>query len=355
MKFYTRKPLQLGDIRFSPSSQGYETSIGFEGLSFDSNAKGNFTHLGKGARYYLTATKAKNLAKNRSPKIENQNNVPPLTQAEELLLHQDRKSRYAAEINVTSPKELVNQLRSNLKKLPVWPFAVLLCLVPKFGIFIFPLLAPLLYLFVDKPRKTTLLYYDITPEAEETVQLFFRNFNELATCHSAWYVVSEQKVDVVKYNAGASWLVTRRRLKIQYRVPPSLKTNILVPCLYLGKQKLYFLPDLILIQNHSNIFAIPYSKLTIRQKNVKFIEEQQVAPDSKNVGRTWRFVNIDGGPDRRFKYNRELPILLYSELILKGTSGLNVVLQFSKPGVGSNLETAMHSYPNSDFLIDRIL
>lgn len=355
MKFYSRKPLQLGDIRFSPSSQGFETSIGFEGLSFDWNAKGNYAHLGKGGRYYLTAAKAKNRTKNRSPKIEGQNNIPPLAQNAEPLLHQDRNSRYAAELNVTSSKELVNQLRSKQKRLPVWPFAVLLSLIPKFGIFISILLVPLLYFIVDKPRKTTLLYYDIAPEAEENVQLFFRNFNELATCHSAWYVVSEQKVDVVKYNAGASWLVKRRRLKIQYRVPPLLETNILVPCLFLGKRRLYFLPDQVLVQKHSNISAIPYSKLTIRQKNEEFIEDQRIAPDSKKVGRTWRFVNIDGGPDRRFKYNRELPILLYSELSLKSTNGLDAVILLSKPDVGSHLERAMRSYPYSDFLTSQKL
>lgn len=355
MKFYTRKPLQLGDIRFSPSSQGFETSIGFEGLSFDWNTKGNYAHLGKGGRYYLTASKPQNRTRNRSPKVEGQNNIPPLAQNEELSLHQDRNSRYAAELNVTSSKELVNQLRSKQKRLPVWPFAVLLSLIPKFGIFISILLVPLLYFIVDKPRKTMLLYYDIAPEAEENVQLFFRNFNELATCHSAWYVVSEQKVDVVKYNAGASWLVKRRRLKIQYRVPPLLKTNILVPCLFLGKQKLYFLPDQVLIQKHSNISSIPYSKLTILQRNVKFIEEQRIAPESKKVGRTWRFVNIDGGPDRRFKYNRELPMLLYSELSLKSTNGLDAVILLSKPDVGSQLERAMRSYPYSDFLTSQQL
>jgi hypothetical protein len=334
----------------SPSSQGFETSIGFEGLSFDWNAKGNYAHLGKGGRYYLTAARSSNRTRNRSPKIESQNNIPPLAQNAEPSLHQDRNSKYSAELNVSSSKELVNQLRSKQKRLPVWTLAVLFSLIPKFGIFISILLVPLLYFIVDKPRKTTLLYYDIAPEAEENVQLFFRNFNELATCHSAWYVVSEQKVDVVKYNAGASWLVKRRRLKIQYRVPPLLKTNILVPCLFLGKQKLYFLPDQVLIQKHSNISSIPYSKLTILQKNVKFIEEQRIAPESKKVGRTWRFVNIDGGPDRRFKYNRELPMLLYSELSLKSTNVIDAVILLSKPDVGSQLERAIHSYASSDFL-----
>lgn len=350
MKFYSRKPLQLGDIQFSPSSQGFETSIGFEGLSFDLGAKGNFIHLGKDDKFYCTATKLQNRRKSRLNTLTDEDEVPPPAQSNQQKLFLDRNSKYDASFSVSSFRELVKQLRDKQKRFPVWPFAILLTLIPKYGFLVCILLIPILYYFVDKPRKTTLLYYDITQDVEEEVQLFFRSFNELITCHSAWYVVSQQKVDVVKYNAGASWLVNRRRLKIQYRVPPLLKTNILVPCLSLGKQKLYFLPDQVLIQMRSNIFAIPYSKLTIRQKNIKFIEEQRIAPDSKKIGRTWRFVNIDGGPDRRFKSNRELPMLLYSELTMTSSNGFKVMFLLSKPDVGSQLKRAIHSYASSDFL-----
>jgi hypothetical protein len=355
LKFFSREPLQLGDIRFSPSSQGFETSIGFEGLSFDCNATGNYTHLGEGGRYYCTAAKPKKHAKSSSTGSDDKKSSTPFTWKDHLTLSQDRKSRCSAVLNVSSCKELLRQMQNKQKRFPFWPFAILASLIPKFGFIILFLLVPLLYFFVDKPRKTTLIYYDITPEVEEVVQQFYRTFNDLAISRSAWHVASEHKVDAIKYNAGASWLVKRKRLKVQYRVPPLLRTNILVPCLFLGDQHLYFLPDQILFQRHSDISSISYSDLKIHQRNIKFVEEQQTASDSKKVGRTWKFVNIDGGPDRRFKYNRELPVLLYSELILKGTSELNVVLQFSKPDVGSNLEMAMRSYPYSDFLIDQIL
>ena len=86
------------------------------------------------------------------------------------------------------------------------------------------------------------------------------------------------------------------------------------------------------------------------RENVKFIEEQSVEPDSKNVGSTWRFVNIDGSPDRRFKYNHPLPILSYSELTLSSGNILHEVLQFSKPNVGFQLQETMRSYPFRTFL-----
>jgi len=53
------------------------------------------------------------------------------------------------------------------------------------------------------------------------------------------------------------------------------------------------------------------------------------------VGWTWRNVNKSGGPDRRVKGNRELPVVRYDELSLTSASGLNELLQFSRPGVAT--------------------
>jgi len=45
----------------------------------------------------------------------------------------------------------------------------------------------------------------------------------------------------------------------------------------------------------------------------------------------------NGGPDRRFKNNRQLPICLYSELWFKSNTGLNEKIQISKPDAGTGL------------------
>jgi hypothetical protein len=52
------------------------------------------------------------------------------------------------------------------------------------------------------------------------------------------------------------------------------------------------------------------------------------------VGDTWRFVNKSGGPDRRFNFNKRLPICLYGEMDIKSSSGLNAKLYFSQPAAG---------------------
>src|SRR4029453_11543759 len=61
----------------------------------------------------------------------------------------------------------------------------------------------------------------------------------------------------------------------------------------------------------------------------RFIEDGSLPHDSVVVGYTWQFVRRDGGPDRRFNNNRELPIAAYGFLELTSATGLNIHIQVS--------------------------
>ncbi|WP_462388382.1 hypothetical protein [Acidovorax sp. Q11] len=58
-------------------------------------------------------------------------------------------------------------------------------------------------------------------------------------------------------------------------------------------------------------------------KSIRFIEDGSPPRDAQVIDRTWRYVNKKGGPDKRFKNNRELPVCLYDELQLSSSTGLN--------------------------------
>ena len=145
-----------------------------------------------------------------------------------------------------------------------------------------------------------------------------------------------------KYHAGASSLVKRSVIAVAKRSPPFVKTNIAVPCVPVGKQALYFFPDLLLIFEPNGVGAVSYSRLTIRTAEARFIEEQGVPRDAKVVDRTWRYVNKSGGPDRRFKDNKELPIALYEEMTFESDSGLNEVIQISRLGIAERIVGAVN-------------
>lgn len=52
-------------------------------------------------------------------------------------------------------------------------------------------------------------------------------------------------------------------------------------------------------------------------------------------------MNKTGGPDRRFKDNRELPIALYEQLDFTSEAGLNERIQVSKIGAGEAFARAI--------------
>jgi hypothetical protein len=55
-------------------------------------------------------------------------------------------------------------------------------------------------------------------------------------------------------------------------------------------------------------------------------------------------VNKSGGPDRRFRDNRELPVCAYEEIRLQSATGLNEVLQVSRTGVAVRLQHAISRF-----------
>lgn len=73
----------------------------------------------------------------------------------------------------------------------------------------------------------------------------------------------------------------------------------------------------------------------------RFVEDGAVPSDSLVLGHTWQYVNIKGGPDRRFKNNRQLPILRYGRLTLSGEGGYSSTFDFSNPRASSVLAEAL--------------
>ncbi|MCW3797227.1 hypothetical protein OMW55_05315 [Sphingomonas sp. BN140010] len=114
-----------------------------------------------------------------------------------------------------------------------------------------------------------------------------------------------------------------------------MKSNVTPPAIAAGKQWLFFLPDVLLIGQDGKFGAVAYSDLITSFQDSRFIEEGTVPHDAKVVGSTWRYVNKNGGPDRRFNNNVEIPICLYEVLHLSSPSGLNELLEFSRTGVSA--------------------
>jgi hypothetical protein len=64
------------------------------------------------------------------------------------------------------------------------------------------------------------------------------------------------------------------------------------------------------------------------------------------VDRRWKHPNKDGGPDRRFRDNRLLPVCLYEVMHLSSTSGANELMEFSRTGLVPAFSAALHDLPH---------
>ena len=67
--------------------------------------------------------------------------------------------------------------------------------------------------------------------------------------------------------------------------------------------------------------------------------------DARQVDTTWRFVNKNGGPDRRFKDNRQLPVMLYGESPSRVSHGLSWNLDLSVIDVADLLVSCLNGHP----------
>ena len=60
-------------------------------------------------------------------------------------------------------------------------------------------------------------------------------------------------------------------------------------------------------------------------------------------GSTWQFVRRDGGPDRHFKDNREIPIVNYQAMVIDAPRNFQKVLYLSKNIARAGFLTAVSS------------
>jgi hypothetical protein len=144
-----------------------------------------------------------------------------------------------------------------------------------------------------------------------------------------------------KVNAGASSVVNRVSAHFSLKGPAVLKTNIMVPALETPGRGVYFLPDRILVRDGKRFAEVRYGQVTASAGDQRFIESGPVPGDSECVDTTWKYVNVKGGPDRRYTDNRQFPVMLYGETTLTAPNGFVAIWQFSNAAAAPQLARAV--------------
>jgi Protein of unknown function (DUF4236) len=194
---------------------------------------------------------------------------------------------------------------------------------------------------VDIPRRTAVFAYTFEEEAEKRYKDLISSIDQIGAACKIWFVKASGNITTLhawKTNGGASSLLETIETSVTYALPRGISSNVTPPMITVDGKKCYFFPDCILVEQAGRFGAVRYEYLRTDSRDQNMIVD--AAPkDSRVVGSTWRFVNKNGSPDRRFNNNRQVPICQFEEIALVSDSGFKGLLQVSKPGISRDFCT----------------
>lgn len=350
MPFYIRKSVTAGPFRFNLSKSGIGVSAGVTGFRIGTGPRGHYVHAGRGGLYYRSSIPSGRTrpvktsqplgapATPRSPPRYAEPNVEMLRVSSTDVLQME-DARYAEILSELNAKQNSTSMRVVLGwgAAALALFATLVGGIAGFGAgLVLVTIAILVGGWLDSFGRTSVLMYDLEDEALGAYEDVTRAFDAMAGCVGKWHVDAGGAVRDIhtwKRNAGAAHIVDKRPTTFSYSLPRVITSNVTPPAIQSGKETLYFLPDFLLVVESGKVGAVSYDALSIRAQESAFVEEGHVPGDTEILWHTWKHPNKNGGPDRRFANNFQIPVCRYESIYLTSSNGLNELLQVSRCGV----------------------
>ncbi len=333
MGFRFRKSINLGGgFRINISKSGIGYSWGVKGYRVTKTAKGTTRRTasipGTGISYVSETGKRKNNSKPRP------NPTPaPHSQTIDNNHYDTREITNSVATDMVSDglKNILKRARRTIRLNNLSTFGMILFFFLGFvnELFIFAWLAFIALKIYAITGGRIKLEYVIDDDQKEAVDQRMKPMLKVTESERVWRITQTSKVIDKKYASGASNSVQRVLCKTSKKPPYPFKSNVPAATFKSGKETLIFLPDKLFIKQKRKLGALNYHDIITNSHTTRFIEDGPVPKDARVVGRTWKYVNKTGGPDKRFRDNRELPICQYGEIELMSASGLNTVLMFS--------------------------
>jgi hypothetical protein len=335
----------MGPVRVNFSSSGIGLSAGVRGARVSVGPRGTYVTLSAGGFQY----------RQKLSDAVPQPQSPSLPQSPAMAWNGNIQTATVGELHSASPDQVLDSVSKQINQTDAFMIfavvagAVSLVLVAALpspdGIFATALLSLLgipVFLW-DRERRTARLLYDIDDSAlTERYAIASAAGESLATSCYIWHIYHTEANRDYKHHAGASTLIRRTSIRALKNRIPLIETNIEPWGIPIGPQRLVFLPDRLLVLEGNRLAGINYDDLSIEVDATRFIEDGSVPGDARQVGQTWQYVNKNGGPDRRFKQNRRLPIMEYGRIFLRSPSGVQVILHCSNLASAHQVESMLH-------------
>lgn len=330
MGFRYRRSIHLGGgFRINISKSGIGYSWGVKGFRVTKTARGTtrktFSIPGTGISYVQETGKRPRAARPAAP-------TPPLVDTAGGETHFNAQ---ASNLVSEGLEELLALARKALRlhRLSVAGLVLSLILASASPLFLLAAAFFTALLVYVRKKGVVFLEYNIDQGGQDPVNARMQPLLAITRCAKVWRVTETRRVTDRKYHAGAGRSVQRMPCKAATKPPFPFQTNVPAAVFKTGRETLVFLPDKLFIIQGTSVGALTYEEVTLSTRTTRFVEEEAVPADALVVDTTWQYVNKSGGPDRRFKNNRQLPVCLYGELEISSPKGLDTLLMFSNPTV----------------------
>ncbi len=356
MGFSFRRSMKLGPMRLNFSTRGIGVSTGVRGARISMGPRGTYVTLGAGGFQYRVRLDGRRASRRSpSPLPYSPSSPLPASLAEPVPVG-NIATASAEQLAALSPDEALAEIQrctSRFNWFMLYAIATAISLLWWLAVSPLWLFLPITFMALlagaaiyawDRERRTAALFYDAAdPEIAERLQMVEGVGSWLSRSNCLWHIYHAEGTSDWKHNAGASALIRRTPIRCQQGSLPRIELNVEAWCVPIGPQRLLLLPDRLLVAEGGRLAGIPYDQLEVRRLPSRFIETGFVPPDAPLLEHTWQYVNKNGGPDRRFANNRQIPVLGYAELELRSAHGLHIVLQTSSPASADGAAHALEA------------
>lgn len=292
------------------SKGGIGLSVGVKGLRVGAGPRGHYIHSGRGGIYYRSSLGRVGGQQPTAPSSE----TPPVSSPRTSPSSKDVEMMDIVSSDTMAMKdatvtELLDDLNAKQRRISLAKSLGMLGLMLSLGpIYILGAggllalaIAPIgwgIGKWLDSYRRTAVLFYELETDAHRQYDQVTEAFDQLAGCTMKWRHEARGEVESLKMrkqNAGASHLIRRTKITLTYALPQIIRSNITPPAIAAGHRTLYFMPDVLLIEDKRSFGAIKYDNLGAEVSDSRFIEDGTVPRDSLVIGHTWKHPNRSGG------------------------------------------------------------
>lgn len=334
MGFRFRKSINLGGgFRINLSKSGIGYSFGVPGMRWTQMANGRTR-----STYSIPGTGLAYISESSSDGNGNRSDYQPQPQPQrQEYLPEDGSLSYSASTDIQQDEEnagyddfleQVKTARSNRRNFTVamWLTVILSLFIP--FLFVIPII--LLVIRFKNPNDYTV---DLNYNFDDSYNDYYANLDDflarLTSNNRIWGIQTSYKHNNTKYTSGANTTSERTLVQLTRGNAPYIKSNITPYMMVFMNKRFYFLPDRILIDGAEDVYSLRYSEINCEFATARFVEDETVPTDAEVIDHTWRYVNKDGSPDRRFRDNYQIPVCLYGTMKLTSNNGLDIFLHYS--------------------------